>query len=101
MLESEVVFYIVKLVFGGITAFLAILLLSRTRDSVWIFMVCGAIFSYTGLVFELLLKVGIISEFSLKIFNLPFVPLFFYGSSSNFLYNFFYLKNNPCEKIGK
>ena len=77
MLESEVVFYIVKLVFGGITAFLATLLLSRTRDSVWIFMVCGAIFSYTGLVFELLLKVGIISEFSLKIFNLPFVPLFF------------------------
>ena len=64
MLESEVIFYIVKLIFGGITAFLAILLLSRTRDSAWIFMICGAIFSYAGLVFELLLKIGIVSDFS-------------------------------------
>ena len=77
MLESEVIFYIVKLIFGGITAFLAILLLSRTRDCAWIFMICGAIFSYAGLVFELLLKVGIVSDFSLKIFNLPFMSLFF------------------------
>lgn len=77
MLETEVFLYIVKLFFGGIIAFLAILLLSRTRDAVWVLMICGAVFGYAGLVFDVLVKVGIADGFSIQAFGLPLVPLFF------------------------
>ena len=98
MLESEVIFYIVKLIFGGITAFLAILLLSRTRDSAWIFMICGAIFSYACMDFDLILKVGIFSDFSLKILNLPFISLFFTVVLAIFFITSFSLKIISTKK---
>ena len=92
MLETEVFLYIVKLFFGGIIAFLAILLLSRTRDAVWVLMICGSVFGYAGLVFDVLVKVGIADGFSIQAFGLPLVPLFFTVLPSLFFVAAFILK---------
>lgn len=58
--ESEIVFCIIKLSLGGIAAFLAIMLWSRTREPAWICIVAGAVTGYAGIVYELLVKLGII-----------------------------------------
>lgn len=77
MLQAEVVFYIIKLVLGGITAFLAILVWNRTRDVVWMALASGAIISYSGLVYELLVKLGIAGSTGPELFGISLVSLLF------------------------
>ena len=55
MTETEIIFFIIKLVLGGIIAFLAIMLWSRTRDYSWMFLVLAAVTGYSAIVFDLLL----------------------------------------------
>ncbi len=57
--NPEVVLGILKLIVGGIAAFLAILLWSRTRDGARTSLAAGAVTSYAGLVHSLLLRLGI------------------------------------------
>lgn len=71
MQQPEVIFYIIKLVFGGIIAFLAILLLSKNREPAWLCLSCACIISYAGLVYEMLVKIGIAGGFSLTIAGIP------------------------------
>ncbi len=77
MPESEVIFYIVKLVLGGITAFLAILLLSRTRDCVWLCLSCASVTGYAGLVYEMVCKIGVASDVTLTTAEIPVFTLLF------------------------
>ena len=58
--QSEVILYIVKLILSGVAAFLAIMLWNRTKDSAWICIVAGAVTGYAGLVYDLLMKLGIV-----------------------------------------
>ncbi|BDC96709.1 MULTISPECIES: hypothetical protein [Treponema] len=58
--ESEILLGIVKVVLGGIAAFLAIMLWSRTREPSWMCVVAGAVTGYAGIVYELLVKLGIV-----------------------------------------
>ena len=44
--NALIIFYIVKLVLGGLLAFLAIMLWSKTRDPAWMALVAGAITGY-------------------------------------------------------
>ncbi|MCR4821537.1 MAG: hypothetical protein K5873_01530 [Treponema sp.] len=62
MSEVEIIFFIIKLILGGIIAFLAIMLWSRTRDYAWMFLVLGAVTAYSSIVFDLLLKLGFIKS---------------------------------------
>lgn len=62
MTETEIIFFIIKLVLGGIIAFLAIMLWSRTRDYSWMFLVLAAVTGYSAIVFDLLLKLGFVSS---------------------------------------
>ncbi len=77
MAESQIVFYIIKLVTGGIAAFLAILLWSKTRDAAWMALVAGAVTGYAGIVYELLVKIGIVSDMGLQIFGVSLSSLLF------------------------
>ena len=73
MVQSEVIFYIIKLVLGGIAAFLAILLWSRTRDSAWMALVAG----YGGIVYEMLVKIGIVGSMGVSVAGIPLAALLF------------------------
>lgn len=58
--ESEIIFCVIKLSLGGIAAFLAIMLWSKTREPSWICIVAGAVTGYAGVVYSLLVKLGIV-----------------------------------------
>lgn len=77
MIDSEILLYIIKLVFGGIAAFLAIMLWSRTRDAAWMCLVAGAVTGYGGLVYELLEKLGIVLASSYQLYGIPVSSLLF------------------------
>jgi hypothetical protein len=86
MTETEIIFFIIKLFFGGVIAFLAIMLWSRTRDFSWMFLVFAAVTGYSSIVFDLLLKLGFVTsrqvnilgnEISLVRLVLEIVPSFF------------------------
>ncbi len=77
MESAEILLYIVKLVLGGILAFLAIMLWSRTRDAAWMSLVAGAVTAYAGLVYEMFVKLGIILESQLRLYGIPVSSLIF------------------------
>ncbi|MBR1537245.1 MAG: hypothetical protein IJ630_09930 [Treponema sp.] len=83
MNENEIIFFIIRLFLGGVIAFLAIMLWSRTRDFSWMFLVFAAVIDYSALIFNLLLKLGFVhtkkilllgSEFSLVQLILAIIP---------------------------
>ncbi|MBQ7158132.1 MAG: hypothetical protein IJS09_01720 [Treponema sp.] len=77
MEQSEIILYIIKLILSGIAAFLAIALWSKTRDAAWMSLVAGAITGYAGMVFELLVKMGIIIAGGIQIADIPLSTLLF------------------------
>lgn len=77
MMEAEIIFYIIKLVLSGIAAFLAILLWSRTRDSAWMSLVAGAVTGYAGIVYEMLVKIGITGSGGAEVAGIPLASLLF------------------------
>lgn len=77
MQQPDVFFYILKLILGGMTAFLAILLFSRTQDGAWMSLVAGAITEYAGIVYEMLIKLGLVSGQEMSVAGIPLLRLFF------------------------
>ena len=77
MEQSEIILYIIKLALSGIAAFLAIALWSKTRDAAWMSLVAGAITGYAGMVFDLLVKLGIIIAGGVQITGIPLSTLLF------------------------
>ncbi|MBQ0050738.1 MAG: hypothetical protein KBT11_01585 [Treponema sp.] len=69
MAQTDLVLFIAKLVAGGIIAFLAIMLWSKTRHVSWMCLVTGEVFSYAAIVFELLVKLGVASSTNLPFFG--------------------------------
>lgn len=77
MNNSELILLIIKLVLGGMAAFLAIFLWSKTRDAAWMTLVGGVVFSYAGIVFEMMLVLGIVESGGFSVFGIPVANLFF------------------------
>lgn len=77
MEENEIILYIIKLILSGIAAFLAIALWSKTRDAAWMSLVAGAVTGYAGIVFELLVKMGVIIVGGIRLAGIPLSSLFF------------------------
>lgn len=77
MNRAELVLYMVKLCLGGFSAFLAILLWSKTRDAAWLSISAGTIINYTGIVYSLLLDFGVMLNVPLRVCGIPVITLFF------------------------
>ncbi len=77
MTQGQVILYIIKLILSGIAAFLAIALWSKTRDAAWMSLVAGAVTGYAGMVFELLVKTGIVLAGGIRIADIPLSSLLF------------------------
>lgn len=75
--NAAIILYIVKLVLGGVAAFLAIMLWSKTRDPAWMSLVAGAITGYAGIMFNMMLDLGIVIAGSVQIFGIPLSILLF------------------------
>ncbi len=77
MTDPQIILYIIKLVLGGIAAFLAIMLWSRTRDASWMSLVAGAVTGYAGIVYELFVRLGVILESRVEFYGIPLSSLLF------------------------
>jgi hypothetical protein len=60
MPQQEIGLFAIKLVLGGFTAFLAILLWSKVYDAPWMALVGGAITGYAGIVYDMLRAIGVV-----------------------------------------
>lgn len=76
-MNVELILYIIKFVLVGFVTFLSILNMSKTRAASWMFIMCGFIFMYISLLYDLFLKLGIMSEPNLYIYGIPLVSLLF------------------------
>ena len=74
-MEPRILLFIIKLVAGGIVAFLAILLMSKKRTAAWSFMVSGFLLSYAALVYELLIELGVLTATKYSLWGLPLSTL--------------------------
>ena len=74
-MDPKILLFIIKLVAGGITAFLAILLMSKKRTVAWSFMVSGFLLTYAALVYELLIELGVLTATKYSIWGLPLSTL--------------------------
>lgn len=74
-MNPDILLSIIQLAAGGIVAFLAILLMSKTRDASWICMVCGFLFSYAATIYQIMIKLGILAEPSIVLFGIPVTSL--------------------------
>lgn len=70
-MDPKIILFIIKLILGGIVAFLAILLMSKTRDGAWMAMVGGFILQYAVLVYDLLTDLGVLTSFGPLILGIP------------------------------
>ena len=77
MQQSQIILYIIKLILGGVAAFCAILLWSKTRDIAWMSLVAGTITAYAGLVFDMLDSFGIVTTKGFAIAGIPIATLLF------------------------
>lgn len=77
MTQPELILYIIKLVLGGLAAFFAIILWSRTRDPAWMCLVIGTIIEYAGIVYGMMVDFGVAFTTSTTVFGLPLTTLLF------------------------
>ncbi len=70
-MEPRILLFIIKLVAGGIVAFLAILLMSKKRTVAWSFMVSGFLLNYAALVYELLIELGVLTATKYGLWDIP------------------------------
>ncbi len=70
-MEPKILLFIIKLVAGGIVAFMAILLMSKKRSAGWAFMVSGFLLSYASLVYELLIELGVLTATKYGLWGIP------------------------------
>ncbi len=70
-MNSGILLSIIKLVAGGIVAFMSIALMSKKREPSWVFMVCGFLLSYAAMVFELLIDLGVLTSTLYSLWGIP------------------------------
>ena len=70
-MEPKILLFIIKLVAGGIVAFLAILLMSKKRSVSWAFMVSGLLLSYAAMVYDLLIELGVLTATKYGLLGIP------------------------------
>ncbi len=58
-MQPDILLHCIKLVLGGLAAFLAIVLWSKTREAAWVALIAGVLSAYAGIVFEFLVSVGV------------------------------------------
>jgi hypothetical protein len=74
-MEPKILLFIIKLIAGGIVAFLSILLMSKKRTIAWTFMVSGFLLSYAALVYDLLIELGVLTAAKYAIAGIPLSTL--------------------------
>lgn len=84
MTQANTIFFIFKLVLGGISAFFAVLLWARTKDSAWMSVVAGVVTKYAGTVYDMMVTLGVVLPKEINVFGIPISTLVFTAISDIF-----------------
>lgn len=76
-MQSQILVWCIKLILGGIAAFLAILVWSKSRSACWVFLVTGILISYAGIIYDMMINLGILNSASILICGISLLTLFF------------------------
>lgn len=77
MNQGQIIIWCVKLVLGGIAAFLAILLWSKSRNGGWMSLVASVLITYAGIIYEMMTDLGIINLSHIQFVGVPVINLCF------------------------
>ena len=77
MAQGDILLSIIKLVLGGIAAFGAILLWSKTWDAAWMSLAAGVVTSYASFVYDMMTELGVILPNALTVAGIPLPTLLF------------------------
>lgn len=91
-MNPQILLFIIKLILGGLAAFLSILIMSKTRNPEWMMMVAGFLSSYVALVYDLLIELGVFAASGLLVFGIPLPALIFAVVPSLFFIAAFIIK---------
>jgi hypothetical protein len=74
---AQEILIIIKLVFGGLASFFAILLWSKTRDFAWMSLVIASLCTYAAIVYDVLENLGVIPVGLYTFYGISIASLFF------------------------
>lgn len=77
MSQGQMIIWCIKLVLGGIAAFLAILLWSKSRNGGWMSLVASVLISYAGIIFDMMKEFGILNTDHIVLYGVPVVAMCF------------------------
>jgi hypothetical protein len=77
MIEFSLAYFLIRIGFGALGSFCAILFWPRNRDPAWVFVILGTLVLYLHLVFELLVKVRLLVPEYFVIAGQPFFEIVF------------------------
>lgn len=83
-MDPQLLFFIIKLVLGGLVSFLSILIMSKTREFYWMMIVIGFLCSYASLIYELMLELGIFAQSKILFLGISLPTLLFSVTPSFF-----------------
>lgn len=72
-MNPDILFFMIKILCGGLVAFLAIFLMSKTREVSWVFIITGFILSYIATVYESLLSIGVLADVNITVKGIPLI----------------------------
>lgn len=75
MIEFSLAYFLIRLGFGALGGFCAILFWPRNRDPAWVFVILGTLILYLHLVFELLVRVNLLVPEYFVIAGHPFFEI--------------------------
>ncbi|MBC6721238.1 hypothetical protein [Treponema sp. Marseille-Q4130] len=78
MAQGDIILSIIKLALGGISAFCAIMLWSKTRDAAWMSLAAGVVTSYASFVYDMMTELGVILPNALTVAGIP-LPTFLFA----------------------
>ncbi|MCQ2611506.1 MAG: hypothetical protein MJ169_07120 [Treponema sp.] len=83
--QSLIVTYCIRLVLGGIAAFLAILLWSKTRAAGWMCLVASVLVDYAGIIYKMMIDLGIFNNEKISVAGYDILGLCFTAVPAVFL----------------
>lgn len=72
-MDYQIPFFIFTLIIFGIVTFLSILVMSKTRNSSWMMIVAGFLFSYVSILYNFMVKLRIFPQLNIYLFGTPLI----------------------------
>jgi hypothetical protein len=72
---GEIIYIASRLVLGALTAFFAVMLWSKTRDTAWMFMVIGTLAAYVETIYSIVEMFGMTEKTTVTIGSIPLASI--------------------------